>query len=194
MNNNGLWTKIELYIVSLWFLFFLLIVITLKVPIYFGDDWEFIGVKKLLLSNVIPLISIAFLIAGVFFYSRFRFLVRGSKKISAEISSLEDVNFEHLTFLTTYIIPLICFNLTDMRYLIALGILLIVIGIMYVKTDKFYANPTLAILGYRIYKISLKTRLGSVKDIIVITQDKIKVGDSIKYQELDEKVYYGGLV
>jgi hypothetical protein len=94
------------------------------------------------------------------YYWRFDYKIAGSMSIPVTIVSVEDINYEHLTFLTTYIIPLICFNLTSARYLIALGFLLIVIGAIYVKTDKFYANPTLAILGFRLYSAVVRKRTG----------------------------------
>lgn len=88
--------------------------------------------------------------------------------------------------MTTYIIPLICFNLDSVRYSVALLIILFVIGIIYVKTDKFYANPTLAVLGFKLYTIEV-----SGKKITVITRDKLDENSIITFEHLDEKVVYG---
>ena len=102
---------------------------------------------------------------------------------------MEDANYEHLTFLTTYIIPLICFNLTSVRYVIALFVLLIVIGIIYVKTNKFYANPTLAVLGFKLYTATINKKNAPIKATI-ITRSTITNGSNIRYIELDNNVYY----
>ncbi len=158
MNLSESWRKFELYIVSLWFLFFLIIVVTVDIPYCWGGNCTFIGFKELISKNILPAISLFLILLGILFSFRFDYRLNGSKKIPSEVTKVEDHNYEHLTFLTTYIIPLICFNLASTRYVIALGILLFVIGIIYVRTDKFYANPTLAVLGYRLYKIDLKTR------------------------------------
>ena len=184
------WRKFELYIVSLWLLFFLIIVVTVDIPYCWGDNCSFIGFKELFSKNVLPTISLFFILLGALFSLRFDYRLNGSKKIHSEITKVEDYNYEHLTFLTTYIIPLICFNLASTRYVIALGILLFVIGIIYVRTDKFYANPTLAVLGYRLYKINLKTRSGQKENIILITKDRIALSDQIHILSLDEKVYF----
>jgi hypothetical protein len=186
--------KIELYIVSLWLLFFLIIVVNLEIPICFGNDSTFVGWANLFKKNKISILSLCFLFAGLFFYFRFEYRISGSKKLPVKILEIEDVNYEHLTFLTTYIIPLICFNLKNTRYLIALAILLSVIGVIYVKTDKFYANPTLAVLGYRLYKVTIKTRLSMKKDIIVVTKDTLVKADQIKTLSLDEKIIFARLV
>lgn len=124
------------------------------------------------------------------YYFRFDYRIAGSKSIAARVVKIEDVNYEHLTFLTTYIIPLICFNLTNVRYLLALGVLLFVIGVIYVKTDKFYANPTLAVLGFRVYKINLQTRVRLLEGIVVISKERLAEGDQISRLGLDDKVYF----
>lgn len=178
--------KFELYIVSLWLLFFLIIIIKTDFPICLESSCKFIGVKELIKTNIIPLISLALLLLGWLFYERFKFRIDGSSGLPIKPEKIEDLNYEHLTFLTTYIIPLICFNLDSVRYSVALLIILFVIGIIYVKTDKFYANPTLAVLGFKLYTIEI-----SGKKITVITRDKLDESSIITFEHLDEKVVYG---
>ena len=182
--------KYELYIMSLWLLFVLIIVITIDVPICLGNNCEFIGFREVLRRNIISLVALFLVIIGLVFYKRFEYRTSGSKKISSKIEKIEDVNYEHLTFLTTYIIPLICFNLTSTRYVIALGILLYVIGVIYVQTDKYYANPTLALLGYRLYKVDLVTRTGDKNSIMIITKDRLLISDQIRRLDLDDKTCF----
>lgn len=191
MKINEIWEKFELYVLSLWLLFFLIIVVTADLPVCLGENCSFIGWKSLISKNWIPLVSLSFLLLGVFYYFRFDYRISGSKKLPAKIEKIEDLNYEHLTFLTTYIIPLICFNLTSARYVFALMFLLVVIGVIYVKTDKFYANPTLAVLGYRLYKVTITTRTTKKENIVVITKDRLMESDQIRMLDLDEKVCFG---
>lgn len=190
MKVYKVWDKLELFIMSLWFLFFLIIVITVDVPFCFGDSCTFIGFKELFFRNIVPGVALIFVLAGAIFYFRFDYRLSGSKSIPSEIIKINDLNYEHLTFLTTYIIPLIFFDFTSVRYLIALALLLVVIGIIYVKTDKFYANPTLAILGFKLYKVDIKTRTGVKEGIVVITKDRLSISDQIKSLKLDEEVLF----
>jgi len=190
MNPNRTVEKFELYILSLWFLFLLIIVVTIDVPICFQNDCSFIGLKALASRNVVPAVALILVGLGALYYLRFNYKIAGSRSIPVEVSSVEDINYEHLTFLTTYIIPLICFNLTSGRYLIALGLLLVVIGVIYVRTDKFYANPTLAVLGFRLYSANVTRRTGEKVKVTLITRDQIKDGDKIRFLELDGRVYY----
>jgi hypothetical protein len=190
MDNHRTVEKFELYILSLWLLFVLIIVVTIDVSICFRPECSFIGLQALASRNVVTIIALVFVGLGALYYFRFNYKILGSQSIPVEVSAVEDINYEHLTFLTTYIIPLICFNLTSERYLIALGLLLIVIGIIYVRTDKFYANPTLAVLGFRLYSAKVTKRTGEEVKVTLITKDRIKNGQKIRFLELDDRVYY----
>ena len=190
MTEERLAEKLELYVLSLWFLFLLIIVVTVDVPLCLGSACTFIGWTALLERNWIPLIASLFLFAGAVFYARFDHRISGSGSLPVQISDVEDINYEHLTFLTTYIIPLICFNLTSTRYLIALAMLLVVIGFIYVKTDKFYVNPTLALLGFRLYSARLAMRNGEIVQATLISKDRLSNNDLIRHVGLDKKVFY----
>jgi len=177
--------KIELYIVSLWLLFLLIIVNRANVSIFFGDC-NFIGFKKLFLDNVIPTIALTFFLLGFVFYNRFKYVIGGGTNLPVRIKKIESVNYEHLTFLTTYIIPLICFDLSQTRYAIDLLILLVIIGAIYVKTNLFYANPTLALLGYHIYKVELEDG----NSLVYISRERLYANNWVNALKLDDKTYF----
>ncbi|WP_207653886.1 anti-phage protein KwaA [Clostridium sp. BSD9I1] len=189
-NASETWGKIELYIISLWLLFVFIIIIKIDIPFYLGPNSYFIGLKELTKRNVLPLISSLFLFSGIIFFSRFKYKLGGSKRTPFEITKLENLNHDHLAFLTTYIIPLITFNFDSLRYTIAFFLLLIIIGAIYVKTNMFYANPSLALLGFRIYKVDGTFRTGDRQDIILISTEKLALGMKVSYKKLDEKIYY----
>lgn len=168
----------------------MILIITIKVPISLGEDWTFIGVKKLLSTNIIPIISLFFLILGLACVSRFKYKLEGSMRTPFKITKIENKNYEHLTFLSTYIIPLIAFDLSKIKYAIVLLILLVAIGAIYVKTDMFHANPSLALLGYHIYKADGNFRTGPKQDIIIISRQKISLNQRVSYKRLDEKIYF----
>jgi hypothetical protein len=183
--------KIGLYFLSLWLLFLLTFIITVQFPCYLGEHWEYIGTKTLLKENIIPIICIITLMIGIISFFDFLYKVKGTLELPFKVKTIENIDYEHLTFLTTYIVPLVCFNFTSIRYLIVLLILLVIIGIIYIRTDLFYANPTLAILQFRIYKISGEfIKYGTKENIILISRDRILLSDYVKYIKLDERIYY----
>ena len=183
--------KIGLFFLSLWLLFLLMIVITIDIPLCFSENCEFVGFEYLLSHNIVPIISFIAMIIGVLSYFDFKFQMNGSPELSFVINEIESVDYEHLTFLTTYIVPLVTFNFASLRYQIVFAILLLVIGIIYIRTDMFYANPTLAILKFRIYKVNGTFR-GNItkKNRILITREVLSANDRVKYIKLDERIYY----
>ncbi|WP_226504119.1 anti-phage protein KwaA [Pseudomonas sp. MWU16-30317] len=178
--------KFELYIISLWLLFVLMVVVKVDIPTCFGTDCHYVGTVKLVQTNVLPIISLIFIGIVIICYSRFIYRTKANVGLPVVAKKVEDLSYEHLTFLTTYIVPLICFNLDNVRYIIALFILLFVIGQIYVKTDKFYANPTLAILGFRLYKLEVD----GVSKVMITTQ-RISELDKIVFTTIDEKFVCG---
>lgn len=185
-----MYRKIGLFFLSLWLLFILTIVITVNIPFCFSGNCEFIGIGNLVSKNVIPLISLLSLIIGFYSFLDFSKKLKGATQIPFKIIKIEGIDYEHLTFLTTYIVPLVCFNFVDLRYQIVLVILLIVIGIIYVRTDLFYANPTLALLNYRIYKIDGEFKEGIRRNIILISRKKLENNQRCDYIKLDNRIYY----
>lgn len=185
-----MYRKIGLFFLSLWLLFILTIIITIDIPICFTGNWEFIGIKKLLSRNAIPLISVISLLIGLYSYYDFTHKLRDAVQVPFKVKKIESIDYEHLTFLTTYIIPLVCFNFQNVRYQIVLFVLLFVIASIYVKTDLFYANPTLALLNFRIYKVNGQFKDGERNDIIIITRKEVKLEDRCDYIKLDNRIYY----
>ncbi|WP_370052359.1 anti-phage protein KwaA [Neptunomonas sp.] len=183
--------KIGLYIISISLLFLFVIILKVDIPVCFGEDCKFIGFSELFSRNVIPLICLLLLFWSIFEYHKFKFELQGATDIPFKITKIESVNYEHLTFLATYVIPLVSFDFDSERYLIVLGVLLIIMGVIYVKTDLFYANPSLALIGFHIYKVD-----GNFKNsvqrtgIIVISLSKLKDSDRVSYIKLDERIYY----
>ncbi|PJN86844.1 anti-phage protein KwaA [Bacillus sp. mrc49] len=188
LGNN--WDKIELYIISLWLLFLLILIVTINIPICFEDNCSFIGFKKILALNWIPIVALCFLVFGILCVFRFKYKISGSEQTPITINNIENKNYEHLTFLSTYIIPLIAFDLTKPRYLVVLLVLLLAIGIIYLKTNLFYSNPTLAILGYRIYKADAKFRIENRSNIILISREDLEVDQRVSYRKIDENIYF----
>lgn len=185
------WMKFQMYLSSLWLLFLMLIVVNIDVPIDFSKEASFIGLVPLLKRNIIPCISIIMLGISTIFVKTFNHKISSGTQEYFEIKKIKNKTYEHLTFLTTYIIPLICFDLSKLRYTLVLLLLLIVIAIIYVKTDIYYANPTLAILGYHLYEADVELRDEKVhENCILITRDKINQNSRLEYLQIDDEIFF----
>jgi hypothetical protein len=63
-------------------------------------------------------------------------------------------------------------------------------GVIYIKTDLFYANPSLALLGFYIYKADGGFKTGDRNGIVIISREKILFGQKVSYIKLDDRIYY----
>ena len=183
--------KTGLFFLSMWLFFVLAIVLTIDIPFYFGEDWVFVGWGVLLIENITPIFCFIGIVLGLFSYYYFDFEIKGSTNFPFKVLKVENKNYEHLTFLTTYIVPLVSLNLASLRYKIVLIFLTIVICIIYVRTDLYYTNPTLALLGFKLYKIDGQFDNNEIREnIILITKSDINIDSKCDYIKLDERIYY----
>lgn len=180
--------KIEFYILSLRIMFILAFILTVDIPISFAPDAKFIGFGPLIKRNWVAIISLLMVFVSWIISLKLEYWFKGAHNPVAKIISIKNENYEHLTFLTTYIIPLICINLGETRYVIVLVILLIIIGKIYVKMDLYLGNPTLALQGYHLYRIEANG-FSSTDGILVISKDKLSIGSSIKWIKITDSIW-----
>jgi len=179
-----MWQKSEFYIISLFFLFLLLFIN--RVPIDFSSDSRFVGFCSLITVHLLVTLCVFLMVCGVIFFFKFQYNFKnGSSLLPIKVTEIENINFESVTFLATYIVPLACIDLDKERSALMLIIILVLIGWIYIKTNLFYTNPTLAVLGYHIYKVTSNTK----SNIIIITRKKVFIGDALFLKEIDDKIY-----
>lgn len=170
--------KFQFYIISLIILFVLAIIVDYKC--------QLIGTEKFVAANLFSIACFAFILLGFFFVIRNSSELRGTANPCHKITKIDSANYEFLTFITTYIIPLICFNFDNTRYKVVFWILLLIIGIIFVKMDMYLANPIFALMGYHLYIIDTVDKKG----IRIITRDRLSKNDSIDWIELDDTCWY----
>ncbi len=183
--------KFELYFMSLGLLFFLLIIKSIDIPISFSLDSSFVGWDYLLKNNISTIVCFVCLIGAIFCRKRFLHSLEGSKDIPSRIVRIKNGNYEYLTFLTTYIVPLICFDLSSVRDCILLLILLVLLGVLFIKTNLYYQNPSLALIGFNIYVADVKYKDSILEDVIILSKSKLKKNDEILKHDIEiQEVIY----
>lgn len=188
-DDDNIGIKVQLYIMSLWLLFFLIFMLTVDIPISFAPNAKFIGIKALLYRNILAIISLIMVLVGIILTYQMQYRWKGVTNPPYKIKKIRNENYEYLTFLTTYIIPLICIDLNNVRYVIVLGILLLLIGFIFIKMDLYYGNPTLALLGYRLYKIEIEN-IDNYDGILIISKERLVTGSSIDWMEIDKNIWF----
>ena len=182
--KQGTLMKIRLYIMSLWLLFVLLFLLTIDTTLV-SESGQFIGIIPLLKNNWIAVSSLLLAVIGFVLAWMTSYEWKGVSNPPYEIKAIKNENYEYLTFLTTYIIPLICMNLSQTRYILVLVILLVLVGFIFVRMDLYYGNPTLALMGYRLYRAEISC-FDAPDGVILVSKDKLIKGSSIKWIPIDE--------
>lgn len=163
-------------------LFFMLIV--LKIDI--SENNIFICLRQ----NLFSIVCLLLIGIGGVGYIFFRDSLNNAKELPVQVEQCESINYENLSFLATYIIPLVCFPMENEREIFVLFSVIIIIGCIFAKTNLYYSNPSLVLLGFNVYKVRTNS-MDQFKNGIVIVRDKITAGDSIKYLNLSDNVYFG---
>ena len=162
MKRKSTFNKMGLYILSLMLLFVFIIILSAKIPFCYGSSCHFIGFYQLASSNA----------------------------DCVTITACQSESYESLTFLATYIVPFMGFSFDDPQKNIAYFLLIVVIGLIFIKTDKYYANPTLALFGYKLYRVNIShAGSGEVKNVIAISMDVLTVDDQVFYSFFDDYVF-----
>ena len=145
--------------------------------------------KELIFVNTIPLVCLILIVLGIMGYILFLDTLNNAKNLPVEIQECESVNYENLSFLATYIIPLVCFPMETEREIFVMFSVIIVIGCIFVKTNLYYTNPSLVLLGFNVYKVTCKSK-SAFGGGIVILKGKLEKNDNIKYMSLSDNVYF----
>jgi len=180
--------KVRFYIMSLWLLFILIYLLTVDLPISFAPDAKFIGWGELLSRNILAIISLLCAFVSWILTRSLKYQWQGVTNPPYKIIEIKNENYEYLTFLTTYIIPLICIDLSNLRYVLVLVVLLFIIGYIFVRMDLYYGNPTLALMGYRLYRAKIEG-VDAPDGVILIAQNRLTSGASIKWIEVDKFIW-----
>lgn len=186
--KNSIFLKIRFYLMSLWLLFILIFLLTVDIPISFVPYAKFIGFSSLIKRNILAIIVVILAIISWCLACKMKYEWSGVSNPPYTIETVKNENYEYLTFLTTYIIPLICIDLNSVRYVIVLGVLLFLIGLIFVKMDLYYGNPTLALMGYRLYRAKMKG-VDLSDGIILISRDRLSADVEVKWIKVDEFVW-----
>lgn len=184
--------KFCFYLLSMVLFFVIVAILGTHIPLCFEKGAKFIGIYACLSNKgiIIPFVCLAAITYAICFAFYLRHRIKGSKLGPITITKIENVNSDILSFVGTYFIPLVSFSLAEhWQHLAVLLLLFVVIGIIYIRADIYYTNPTLLLLGYRVYKIEGTLNGKTVKKVIISSanlQDK----DEIRYIPIDDNTYY----
>lgn len=131
--------------------------------IYFGDD-----------------------MSGVLLYTG------SADKEGYQLSSFVEKEDASLNFFMTMIIPLLIDDVGTIQGAVTFLIIVVMMCALLSKTHLYYANPVLAILGYRVYEITFKSNPDFNNEIClaVVKGRFLKNPSTVEYKVINDTVLY----
>lgn len=128
----------------------------------------------------------AAILSIVFILVAFRSADRVSGVYATAGGKIKNTNKYVLQYFMAYLIPLLAVGDFDLAYVAKYAMALVVMGYLYTNSDVIYINPTLVLMGYRIYRV--RSPRG---DEVVITKRPIQDHVEGPLVQIADGVYYG---
>jgi hypothetical protein len=177
-------TKFKMAGLKLWVKIFLFISSFSPLAIIWGlrfKEYEFNILKWNINALWLILIIILFSIFLLIFVLEFSRRSNNPKKV--KIKSLENLNRTHVEYLLTYVFAFLPINTGS---ILAFVIFMLVLLVVYLKSNLIYVNPLLTILGYNILKINDENE----NNLIVITRRESFIkGETISLSVLSKDIF-----
>lgn len=156
---------------------------------FFNEKKEFIGVLQVIKNNYISMLCLFLIILSLVFLISFGIFRKKGLENPETIQKLSNINEMNLSFFITYILPLVTMDINDIKSMIVFIVIMLFIVMLLTKTNLYYANPVLSLLGYNIFEIDTHNK----NKIIVIIKDDISKNEKIFLKPISKKndVYYG---
>ena len=186
--------KQKLMIQSLSPLALLTIIKNFSFAIYDGAGQK-LSVADFIAANSPLLIVILFCtlwsILAVVFLISFNAFKYADRKSGFSISIIEHREEDSLNFFLTLILPLLIDDLNTWQGLILFFVIIVLIWGLLSNTKLFYANPILALLGYRITEIAfVENREKGENTYIAISQGTLDDKHNIEYKDITKEVLF----
>jgi len=180
--------KILLYNLSLLPLYIIYIIKTINIYLLCDLDislkWYEIILDFILLMYK-PLIFIILSIVGISTIVYFKYQTNIDNGLGSKIKFFERINYEHLTFLATFILPVFAIGLETINDMIVLFFILFFMGIVYIKSGMYYLNPIFLMFGWYLYKIKMDD-----KELVALSTFKLDNNSNFIEKKIDENFIF----
>lgn len=147
--------------------------------------------KENLILIVVISVCVIWIIAALIFYINFAAFKWNDKNGGYSVCNISENETASLNFFLTLIVPLLLDDVNTLKGALTLLFLVTMICVLIYKTNLFYANPVLSVLGYRVYEFSFQenNEYGK-KPYIGLCLGTVKENQVIEYKKISKKVFY----
>lgn len=141
----------------------------------FGNGWA-IAINILIAAVGVIILS------GVFYYAKLKLT---DQKLEVATTQIRDG--DALAYVATYIVPFAAMNASSTRDRWAILLFVVLIAVLYVRSQLFYVNPLLAIAGYRLFQVVTEH---DASVVLISRQHFVRSHATIYARRLSDYVYW----
>ena len=189
--------KTKLTVLSLSPLCLLTIIMNFKF-VYVTSTGQMLSYNQFINTNILTIILLTicliWFLVSIFLYVYFKFMVSFGKTGGYTIEKITEDKEAGLNFFLTLILPLLLGDLNEWQNAASFVVIFIIIFILLMKTNLFYANPVLTLLGYHVYKLNFKENPSIYEQCIVVAISKISKKDTIEYKKMADNILFAKVI
>lgn len=150
---------------------------------------EFVHLNNVLI--IVLILCAMWILAAIISFISFTAFKWTDKKQGYQLSSFTEKEDASLNFFMTMIIPLLIDDVGTIQGAATFLIIVVMMCALLSKTHLYYANPVLAILGYRVYEIQFKRNPDFDKSCLAVVKGKFSGSDgTVEYKVINDTVLY----
>ncbi|HEY4451786.1 MAG TPA: hypothetical protein VGN13_09355 [Solirubrobacteraceae bacterium] len=130
--------------------------------------------------------------SGAFFLF-IRFARKGAP-YDAVVADVESRDADLAAYVATYLLPFVLVFGADLQDVIALGLFLFFIGVLWVSSGMLYLNPLLALRGYHVFVVQLGTAgagptAPTVRGFLLSRKRTLRVAETVRVDMISPDVF-----
>lgn len=181
--------KILLYNLSLVPLYFLFIIKKINFDSINNFELPYTNLefyKLIIYDNTTSLVLLLLIIISLYSFHKFIKETKSGECLPQNFTEISNIDFNHLTFIATYILPLLAFTLDSIRDWVFIIFLLTFIGIIYIKTNLYHLSPVFIVFDIKVYHA--KNEAGE-HVVLLSNKKKLNINEKLKYTKIAE-IYF----
>ncbi len=161
-----------------------------------NDLGEKLSSEAFLYQNIIilfvMLICSLWIILAIWCFVQFKAFHFTDKESGYTVTSVHEDETAGLNFFITLIIPLLLDDVGNIQGALTFLIIVAMLCVLLARTNLFYANPVLALIGFRVYKFKFIDNSDFPRECIGLCYGIMGENNSIEYKKITDSVLYVG--
>lgn len=149
--------------------------------------------NKMLIKLILEIFCFIWIVYCLYGVHRFKNSQRADFVSEGEsLVDIQKLSDSGVTFFMTYVLPMTMDNLDTYRGMVIFCVLMAILFFLMWKTNLYYQNPVLTVLGYEVFSFKFETTQETKyrdKQCIGITRGKVNENQTIKRKKISDNVF-----